>query len=173
MNTNKHVKTYKNWLSSSANTLEDFLCIGDIVDKEFLEHFRNVLPPLYDNSRILQVGECSGFANGKNTYTTFAYNSEDSCWHYVGDCHRGETKRPYTIVKSIKNYDIVKLFANETKDGCYGDIDTCADALSLYHQGDNILQGYGIFSKDGYCVSESADWYYTIESAEQDINKLQ
>lgn len=89
MNMNKDIKTYKNWLESDYECLEGYLVPGDKVDMEMYEHFLNVLPPLVNNSHLLQISEPSDYVNGGNTYTTFEY--VDGCWIYRGDCHKGST----------------------------------------------------------------------------------
>lgn len=83
------VKTYENW----EGNLDDYLQIGDLVDEEMYEYFLNVLPPAYDTSYILQVGEACDHIDGKATYDTLVCTLDG--WEYRGECFRGQTREPH------------------------------------------------------------------------------
>lgn len=80
------MKTYKEWRGS----ISDYLKVGDIVDKEMVEHFINCYPPITLNGLLVQCGEAYDTRNGKNTYITFA--KENGHWMYKGDCNRNCTE---------------------------------------------------------------------------------
>lgn len=69
-----------------------FLQIGDLVDKEFVEYFINVMPPATMNSHCIQIGEPYSHMNGKATFSTLKKTEEG--WVYAGHCHRGQTTPP-------------------------------------------------------------------------------
>lgn len=80
------MKTYKEWEKSKAETIYEYLNIGDKVDEEIIDYFRDIVPPVTINSFTLQVGEPSDHINGKATFMTFMkVNGE---WIYKGDCFR-------------------------------------------------------------------------------------
>lgn len=79
----KEIKTYEGW---NTNSIYDYLKVGDIVDAEMVEHFRNVLPPACDGY-IVQCGEPYDYVEGRATFLTF--EREDGNWMYRGNCHRG------------------------------------------------------------------------------------
>lgn len=81
-------KSYKGWLNSSAKTIEEYLNKGDEVDNEMIEYFTDILPPITQNSLMLQVGEPSNHIDGKALYMTFT--NENSKWIYKGDCFKGK-----------------------------------------------------------------------------------
>jgi hypothetical protein len=80
------MKTYLDWRGS----LNEYLQIGDQVDKEMVDYFINVLPPACWNSRVIQIGEPYYHVEGKATYNTLKNTSEG--WTYAGTCHRGQTE---------------------------------------------------------------------------------
>lgn len=80
------MKTYKGWLNSKAKTIDEYLTIGDEVDEEMINYFRDILPPATDNFTILQVGEPSNHINGQAIYMTF--KREKGKWIFKGDCFR-------------------------------------------------------------------------------------
>lgn len=84
------MKTYRGWLESDANTIEEYLNVGDIVDEEMYLHFLNIMPPLIDLSNLLQTAEPYDFVGGKATYLTF--EKVDGQWTYRGNCYKGETE---------------------------------------------------------------------------------
>lgn len=87
------MKTLKDWENSSAERFNDFFVPGDIVGKDVVEHFKNILPPITDNSYLLQVGGAIDFIDGKSTYMTFINTTEG--WIYKGDCNKGENISPF------------------------------------------------------------------------------
>ena len=79
---------YERWNGSHA-TFTEFFNPGDIVGKDVVDYFINVLPPLVDRPTYVQAGEACNNVNGRNTYFTFR-REED--WKYIGECHYlGET----------------------------------------------------------------------------------
>ena len=80
------MKTYKGWLESRTKTIDEYLNIGDEVDEEMVDYFRDILPPKTYRSDILQVGEPYDHINGRAIYLTF--KKEDSRWIYKGNCFK-------------------------------------------------------------------------------------
>lgn len=85
-------KSLAGWRESGLN-VEDYLLVGDTVDEEMVDYFRNILPPLRDG-RVLQPEEpysCEPDELGRyrNTYITFAQRG--SGWYYAGLCFAGDT----------------------------------------------------------------------------------
>lgn len=77
----------------------------------------------------------------------------------------------HIVVKEFENVTIIKQFAND-EDGVYGDIYIQKWHAKLNHQGENILEGFGIMDNaTGYLVESTRDWYNTLEEAELDIPK--
>lgn len=83
------MKTYKGWHESNAKTIDEYLIIGDEVDEEMIDYFRDILPPKTSNMFMLQVGEPCDHVNGKATYITFV--KQNSKWIYRGECFKGES----------------------------------------------------------------------------------
>lgn len=87
------MKTMMDWEKSNINYFEDFCFPGDLVGKDVIEHFRNVLPPITDKANLMQVGEPYSSVEGKSTYPTFVNKTEG--WIYKGNCFKGEAKSPF------------------------------------------------------------------------------
>ena len=87
---NNTIKTFKDWMESSCNTLNEFVKPGDIVDEEMYNHFLNIMPPLIFSSTLLQVSEPCDYLQGGNTYITF--QKENGNWIYKGECHKNKTQ---------------------------------------------------------------------------------
>jgi len=81
------LKTYKGWKESNFTRIYDYLNIGDEVDEEMIDYFRDIMPPIIMNFCMLQVGELADHIGGKATYMTFV--KEKGRWIYKGDCVRG------------------------------------------------------------------------------------
>lgn len=81
------MKTLEGWENSDTKTIYEYLSVGDEVDEEMIDYFRDILPPTTINAYMLQVGEPSDCINGRNTYTTFI--KENSKWKFKGDCFKG------------------------------------------------------------------------------------
>lgn len=78
------MKTYAEWKGS----LNDYLILGDLVDEEMADYFRDVLPPERCTSWLIQMGEPYGHRDGKVTYYTLEKTVEG--WVYRGHCFAGE-----------------------------------------------------------------------------------
>ncbi len=88
------MKTLKGWHESEARCLEDYLQVGDEVDVDMVNYFRDILPPRSDLSNYLQVGEpySVAMANDRKCYSTWTtFKCEDGKWYYKGHCFVGET----------------------------------------------------------------------------------
>lgn len=113
------MKTMKDYQLSEAQTFEEFFVPGDIVGKDVVENFRNVLPPITDYSYLMQMGEPYSFVDGKSTYMTFS--NEPEGWVYRGNCHKGEKENPFTKwlnrFLDEKGYDLSEEFETENNDG--------------------------------------------------------
>lgn len=81
---NTIIKTMKDWKQSFS---DDFKA-GDRVDEEIYQYFLNVLPPLTNREKMLQVSEPYGWdEKGRSTYTTFT--NDGISWIYRGHCIKG------------------------------------------------------------------------------------
>ena len=160
------LKTFANW---NTRTLDEYLMIGDTVDEELVDHLVNALPPITYNYLCVQIGGACDYVNGKSTFTTFA--KENGEWVYKGECHKGMIRRPYIIVKSIGEYDIVELYSHKdnTSDG-FGETYICRFGAEREHPNKEIITGYGIFGKDGlYILDADSLFFSSIEYAEKFI----
>ena len=77
------MKTCSEW----NGDLNVYLQVGDIVDRDIYEHFRDVLPPAHFTSKMVQLGEPYDFAHGRPTYPTLVKTPEG--WMYKGNCRMG------------------------------------------------------------------------------------
>lgn len=79
------------------------------------------------------------------------------------------------VIKTIGGYKIVKWFANAVYgDGevpYYGDIYQTEAQAEAEHPGDRILIGYGVIDSAGCIPDNAADWYDTVEEAEEYIKE--
>jgi hypothetical protein len=82
------MKTKQEWIESRKD-LSGFLKINDEVDEEIADYFLCVLPPVYYNNSIIQIGEIYDFdKNGKPVY--FTIQKVEEKWFYRGTCRKGE-----------------------------------------------------------------------------------
>lgn len=86
------IKTFEAWTGS----LRDYLAVGDLVDREIVDHMRDSVPPVCNSSTVMQAGEAVNTVNGRNTYTTFV-RAHGEVWRYVGCCHAGQTSEPKEV----------------------------------------------------------------------------
>ncbi len=82
-NHRKGVKTYTDWCASRKN-LGEFFQIGDLVDRETVDYFINVLPPACMSPRCIQIGEAVRHDDetGKPMFSTLERQKEG--WVYAG-----------------------------------------------------------------------------------------
>ena len=98
-------KTLNGWNQSGLN-VTDFLTPGDVVDEDMVDHFRNVLPPLFNRQGFLQSSEpYSSISNCsktrcRNTYLTFARNERGN-WYFAGACFNGEKENREPVMNSV------------------------------------------------------------------------
>lgn len=86
------IKTLEGWHKSKFEELTDYLKIGDKVDRKFLDHFINELPPKTLTGEMVQIAEAySSDKNGIETYITFATDVPFGDWYYRGACLPGST----------------------------------------------------------------------------------
>ena len=83
------MKTYKEW-SESGLKLTSFLHLGDLVDEDLANYFRDVLPPACHTSTIRQIGEPYSHINGFPTFMTIEKTPQG--WTYRGTCYREKTQ---------------------------------------------------------------------------------
>lgn len=92
INVSEELKTLKGWHESEYEILTDYLKLGDKVDREFLDHFIDELPPKTLTGEIVQIAEVySMVKNGRDTYITFARDVPFGDWYYRGACLPGST----------------------------------------------------------------------------------
>lgn len=85
------VKTLQGWNESTAETLMDYLHIGDKVDKSMFYYFVDSNPVIC-NGEIVQLGGAySSDIKGRSTYLTIARDEPFGAWIYKGACLKGET----------------------------------------------------------------------------------
>lgn len=113
------MKTIKDYFNSNANTFDEFFRIGDIVGKDVVDEFKNVLPPATDNAYLMQMGEPYSHIGGKATYMTFV--STPQGWQYRGNCFKGEMFNPFTkwldAFLEEKGLDLSEAFKQTNEDG--------------------------------------------------------
>lgn len=106
-------KTLVDWYKSDANTIDEYLKVGDVVDVEMYNYFLDILSPRTNYPDYLQVGEpCNHLPNKEGkfvpTYLTFSKDETDN-WKFNGECFVGEKiNRNYLLVdidKSILQKD--------------------------------------------------------------------
>lgn len=106
-------KTLADWYKSEANTIDEYLKVGDVVDVEMYNYFLDILPPRTNYTNYLQVGEpCNHLPNKEGkfmpTYLTFSKDETDN-WKFNGECFVGEKiNRNYLLVdidKSVPQND--------------------------------------------------------------------
>ena len=106
-------KTFAGWQDTGLD-LPDYLHVGDSVDLDMVEHFRNVMPPLVDRFDLVQLSE--PFADvlihtaGQDsrlykvaapTYMTF--KREAGSWKYAGICLRNQKDNVFEYVSTLDN----------------------------------------------------------------------
>ena len=101
-------KTLADWYKSEANTIDEYLKVGDVVDVEMYNYFLDILPPRTNYTNYLQVGEpCNHLPNKEGkfmpTYLTFSKDETDN-WKFNGECFVGEKiNRNYLLVDIDKS----------------------------------------------------------------------
>lgn len=86
-------KTLSGWQRTGLD-FADYLLPGDAVDDDMVDHFRNILPPLYDWSSFMQASGPSSDVKDEEgqyhpTYITFD-RGKNGEWRYAGLCYSGE-----------------------------------------------------------------------------------
>lgn len=85
------VKTLEGWHRSPYVELLDYIHIGDKIDKGFIDHFINELPPVTLTGEIAQIaGISSTDVSGHNLYITFATDKPFGDWYFQGECRINE-----------------------------------------------------------------------------------
>ena len=75
------MKTLEGWFASDANTLDDYLRVGDVVDEEMVQYFVDLLPPATFTSRCVQIGEPNDHTDdGHALYGTFEVLGGNWTW---------------------------------------------------------------------------------------------
>lgn len=97
-------KTLAGWQRTGLD-LEDYLLPGDAVDDDMVDHFRNILPPLYDWRSLMQTSEPHSDVRDKEghyrqTYITFD-REESGEWRYAGLCYAGEAENRVSYKSSL------------------------------------------------------------------------
>jgi len=84
------MKTKKEW-EDSGKDLNEFLQVGDEVDKEMYRFFVEVLPPACLSSRCVQIGEPYSEDAGGNLFATL--EKQDGKWIYTGHKNTPKTEK--------------------------------------------------------------------------------
>lgn len=93
------MKTVQMWNEAPVNNFDDFFHVGDEVSEDVWEYFLSILPPrVWDEKKILQVGEPSSEVRGLNTYSTFI--REEGKIIFKGDCFPGMSTVPVDFTDS-------------------------------------------------------------------------
>lgn len=107
INIEVETKTLEGWHNSKFTMLTDYLKIGDKVDRKFLDHFINELPPKTLTGEIVQIAEAySANKNGRATYITFATDEPFGDWYYRGACLPGSVMNEE---RSFEEYDMSNI----------------------------------------------------------------
>ena len=90
-----HEKTMDEWTSSGAIDFDAYAEINDAVDEAIVQNFLELLPPAYNSSILMQMGEPNEHlpdekGNYRPTYMTF--EKVDGKWYYRGYCFLGTTE---------------------------------------------------------------------------------
>ncbi|MGG1669992.1 hypothetical protein ACIFOE_04945 [Paenibacillus sp. NRS-1783] len=64
--------------------------IGDVVEQKWVDQFIGILPPAWNSSDLIQLGEVYTFTNGKAVYQTLKIT--DKGWVYAGICFLGSSE---------------------------------------------------------------------------------
>ena len=103
-------KTLEGWHQFAEETgnhsMEAYFKQGDVVGKDVIDHFTNIMPPVTHYSDLLQVGERYDDRMGDDgryhaRFTTFS--KEGAQWLYRGHCFRGERTEPLNPEKSVRD----------------------------------------------------------------------
>lgn len=84
------IKTRQQWAESHQN-LGQFLSPGDLVDEDFIEWARDIMPPACWTSRMIQIGEPHSHIGNRATYATFHIPANSKYWAFAGYCFRTES----------------------------------------------------------------------------------
>ena len=104
------IKTLEGWHQFAEETgnhsMEAYFKQGDVVGKDVIDHFTNIMPPVTHYSDLLQVGERYDDRMGDDgryhaRFTTFS--KEGDQWLYRGHCFRGERTEPLNPEKSVRD----------------------------------------------------------------------
>lgn len=117
------IKTYENW----KGDLGEYLQVGDYTDEEMAMYFLNVMPPAYQASDLIQIGEPYSHVNGKATYATIAKDAYG--WQFCGHCHRGEIYEPEKPVKKTYQQYMHQLGKALREATLKGDAALCEEIL--------------------------------------------
>lgn len=88
-------KTFDEWTSSGAIDFDSYVEIDDEVDEAIVQNFLEMLPPAYNSSVYMQMGEVNAYLPDEKgsirpTYMTF--EKENGKWYYRGYCFLGMNK---------------------------------------------------------------------------------
>jgi len=101
----KGVKTFEKLKASGVNSFLDFIDPQDLVDTEFVDYFRNQMPPVTDKARLVQLGDAYSHedANGVEhpTYPTFSRVNETT-WMYNGICFMESTENQVYCANTVR-----------------------------------------------------------------------
>lgn len=95
------VKTRRAWHDSGLPSFEDFCFPGDEVDREMVEYFVSVVPPIKTSPNCTQAGEAYSsefsprYGRYRDTHTTF-HSIGGGRWIFDGYCFYGENENRYT-----------------------------------------------------------------------------
>jgi hypothetical protein len=91
------MRRYGDWQAQHLPcSFGDYVAVGETVDDAMVDYFRDVVPPAWFTSSMLQVGEAYAHVDGKPTFTTFTKLSEGA-WRYCGTCYIGQTEHKETL----------------------------------------------------------------------------
>lgn len=76
------------------------------------------------------------------------------------------------IVKRLEKACIVKIYANETDKGIYGDIYHTSEEVIKNHPESDVLTGYCISDYKGIVPEGAKDWCFSIEEAIGEYDSL-
>lgn len=85
-------KSIEMWDNSHRN-FDDFVSVGDEVEREIVEYFLGAVPPTINRPGFVQDGEpschrCDKTGNCKPKFITFL--QKNGKWFYMGKCFEGE-----------------------------------------------------------------------------------
>lgn len=100
----RYPKTLAGWRDSGLRTIEEYLVVGDQVDVDMVDYFRNILPPRTDRHTLMQAGGEYNTAQDESgswhpTYLTFETTGDG--WRYAGLCYAGERENRVDYKSSL------------------------------------------------------------------------